>query len=179
MAGAKTKSDDDIPQADAQFIVRCLMNMTSERQVDLNGVAAALGHTNVQSTANRFRTLRKRYGFELEATHVGSPSKTDNASAGDTGGQDVQVAPEIATPTKRKASVKGNPRKKAKAKAKPASTDELNHVDEAEIESELDPKVNTKSRKKGAAARTKPADKGEAMVAPEEKDETVPNNEVI
>lgn len=192
MPGAKqAKSEDEIPQPDAQFIVQCVMNMTSDRQassllpcvlllriakhsiqVDLSRVAAALGYTNVASTANRFRALRKRYGFELEATQTGgSPTKIDSALAGGNGPLDAQNGQDdlaVTTPTKRKAPAKGNPRKKTKANADGAA--ESNNSDEAQAGSDVDTKPNTKGRKKGAAARAKSAPKVEVVVAPETQD---------
>ncbi|KAE8152426.1 hypothetical protein BDV25DRAFT_137875 [Aspergillus avenaceus] len=59
----------EISQADARFIFECLKHLDENRQVALPTVATALGYTNVASAANRFRSVRKRYGFEkLDAT---------------------------------------------------------------------------------------------------------------
>ncbi|PYH77540.1 hypothetical protein BO82DRAFT_423578 [Aspergillus uvarum CBS 121591] len=190
MPGPKqTKTEDEIPQTDAQFITgkhssssHFLTTVAKHsKQVDLNRVAAALGYTNVASTANRFRALRKRYGFELEATQTsGSPTKIDTALAGGNGSLDAQngqAAPEVTTPTKRKAPAKRNPRKKAKANAEEAA--ELNTSDEAQAGSDVDAKPNKKGRKKGAAARAKSAPKVEVVVASETPDEVDLANEVV
>ncbi|RAL12060.1 uncharacterized protein BO97DRAFT_452444 [Aspergillus homomorphus CBS 101889] len=176
----KAKPEDEIPQADAQFIVQCVVNMTPDRQVDLNRVASALGYGNVASTANRFRLLRKRYGFELEATQTGSPIKAKKTL---TEGNDVLDAqnneddPGAVTPTKRKAPAKGTARKKVKANQD--ATADLDPSDEAEAESEVDTKPNPKGRKKNTAARPKAASKVEVVVEPETMDKTDITNEVV
>ncbi|KAE8388302.1 hypothetical protein BDV23DRAFT_185522 [Aspergillus alliaceus] len=54
---------------DCQFIFECLKNLDDSRTVNLTNVGAVLGYTNTASVGNRFRAIRKRYGFtNLEAT---------------------------------------------------------------------------------------------------------------
>ncbi|KAA8643640.1 hypothetical protein EYZ11_005933 [Aspergillus tanneri] len=61
--GKTTTTDGDISQQDAKFIMECVKNLDQNKQVDLAKVGEALGYTNVASVGNRFRVLRKRYGF--------------------------------------------------------------------------------------------------------------------
>ncbi|RAQ49489.1 hypothetical protein AFGD_002516 [Aspergillus flavus] len=79
MASGRSTTPEEgefLNQQDARFIIECLRNIDENRAVILANVGAALGYTNTASVANRFRALRKRYGFtNLEAT-----TKPTNAS---------------------------------------------------------------------------------------------------
>ncbi|PLN78748.1 hypothetical protein BDW42DRAFT_195665 [Aspergillus taichungensis] len=67
-----TNADGEVTRQDAKFIVECLKSIDHDKMVNLTKVADALGYTNVASVGNRFRTVRKRYGFEqLEAKSIG------------------------------------------------------------------------------------------------------------
>ncbi|PKY04733.1 hypothetical protein P168DRAFT_317783 [Aspergillus campestris IBT 28561] len=67
-----TNVDGEVTPQDAKFIVECLKSIGDDKMVNLVKVADALGYTNVASVGNRFRAVRKRYGFEqLEAKSTG------------------------------------------------------------------------------------------------------------
>ncbi|KAL4988233.1 hypothetical protein BDW68DRAFT_177121 [Aspergillus falconensis] len=94
MSSTTTKPDtadkSSVPEKDAIFGFECLRNIR-DGKVDLVAVAQALQYTNVDSVSNRFRALRKKYGFSgLEGTATSA-----NANAGS-----VRVSP-----SKRKAAV--------------------------------------------------------------------------
>ncbi|PLB45256.1 hypothetical protein P170DRAFT_479773 [Aspergillus steynii IBT 23096] len=83
-AKSTTTPEGEVSQQDAKFIVECVKNLDSNKQVDLVKVGEALGYTNVVSVANRFRLLRKRHGFpNLECTNA-SAKGDDKLSAATT-----------------------------------------------------------------------------------------------
>ncbi|KAL2821772.1 hypothetical protein BDW59DRAFT_164110 [Aspergillus cavernicola] len=67
---------DGVPQNDIRFSFEILRNIDTDGKVDLTKIAEAMGYTNVNSVGNRFRELRKRYGFmTLECKAGSSPVK--------------------------------------------------------------------------------------------------------
>ncbi|KAE8381081.1 hypothetical protein BDV26DRAFT_289781 [Aspergillus bertholletiae] len=89
-----------LTQQDGRFIIECLRHLDESKAVNLTNVRAALGYTNTASVANRFRTLRKRYGFpNLEATAKPSNMGATPAAAAPTTplGQDKRKGPGVVT----------------------------------------------------------------------------------
>ncbi|KAI9038358.1 uncharacterized protein KD926_010894 [Aspergillus affinis] len=78
-------AEGEVNQQDAKFILEC---------VDIAKVGEALGYTNPASVANRFRLLRKRYGFHnLECTNISSKGE-DRPSAASMKATTARAKPE-------------------------------------------------------------------------------------
>ncbi|KAL3476800.1 hypothetical protein BJX99DRAFT_258135 [Aspergillus californicus] len=96
-SAANTAGAEDIPAQDIRFGFECLRNIEADGkalQVNLTGIRDAMGYSNVNSVGNRFRELRKRYGFPtLECKTGASVSPQKSAT----------TTPE-GTPTKRAAA---------------------------------------------------------------------------
>ncbi|KAL6231065.1 hypothetical protein BDW75DRAFT_244271 [Aspergillus navahoensis] len=75
-----TIDKSSVPEKDVIFGFECLRNIR-DGKVDLVAVAQALQYTNVDSVSNRFRALRKKYGFSgLEGTATSANAKTNAGS---------------------------------------------------------------------------------------------------
>ncbi|KAL4884408.1 hypothetical protein BJY04DRAFT_182414 [Aspergillus karnatakaensis] len=71
-------------------------------QVDLATVATTLGYKNVNSAANRFRTLRKQYGFEsLECKTAGFSAPSTPSATTTAAGTEASTGAATPTPKKR------------------------------------------------------------------------------
>ncbi|KJK63110.1 hypothetical protein P875_00034056 [Aspergillus parasiticus SU-1] len=85
MASGRSTTPEEgefLNQQDARFIIECLRSIDESRAVILANVGAALGYTNIASVANRFRAIRKRYGFtNLEATTKPSNASTTSTTS--------------------------------------------------------------------------------------------------
>ncbi|KAF9886627.1 hypothetical protein FE257_011267 [Aspergillus nanangensis] len=125
---------DTINNNDAVFVFECLKNLDDSKNVDLAAVAGALQYTNVASVGNRFRAIRKRYGFnKLDCTFKG-PFKTITQSESKGNQVDVTLKVEVKSESsdetmEEKPTIKGKkrpatPRKRAKANAKPVAATE-------------------------------------------------------
>ncbi|KAE8356632.1 hypothetical protein BDV28DRAFT_144957 [Aspergillus coremiiformis] len=80
-SSANTTEGSDHNHQDCQFIFECLRNIDESKTVNLTDVGLALGYTNTASVGNRFRAVRKKYGFlNLDATSKSS-SMTTNLTA--------------------------------------------------------------------------------------------------
>ncbi|KAL4943887.1 hypothetical protein BDV06DRAFT_220846 [Aspergillus oleicola] len=110
-----TDGNTDSPsQQDVQFGFECLRNI-KDGKVDLAGVMAALNYKNINSVGNRFRAMKKAYGFtglDCTTANAPSPAKRKATAAADADGDG-------ATPTKRGP---GRPSKKVREKAAKAQT---------------------------------------------------------
>ncbi|KAL4999282.1 hypothetical protein BDV10DRAFT_184445 [Aspergillus recurvatus] len=118
-----TTDKSSVPEKDAIFGFECLRNIR-DGKVDLVAVAQAMQYTNVDSVSNRFRALRKKYGFSgLEGTATSananagsvkvSPSKRKAAAAtaeGGNGKENVEDGENGAAPPAKRA---GRPKKGA------------------------------------------------------------------
>ncbi|KAE8368826.1 hypothetical protein BDV27DRAFT_153650 [Aspergillus caelatus] len=79
---ATPEEGEFLSQQDGRFIIECLRNIDESRTVNLTNVGAAMGYTNTASVGNRFRAIRKRYGFpNLEATTKPSNANTTSAAS--------------------------------------------------------------------------------------------------
>ncbi|KAL4907436.1 hypothetical protein BDW74DRAFT_176202 [Aspergillus multicolor] len=114
---------------DVQFALVCLKNIR-EGKVNLSGVGDELGYTDVESVANRFRALRKKYGFTgLEcATSTSAKARPSKRKAAAT------------APAAKRASAKGTGRGRKKA-AEPVANAEGETGESAE---EADDRVAVK-----------------------------------
>ncbi|RLL99174.1 hypothetical protein CFD26_106538 [Aspergillus turcosus] len=83
--------------ADATFIIECLKNLNESKQVDIAKVATALNYSNVASAGNRFRALRKRYGFANLECKNSTPTKAGKAGPIDKSAKDGTAGDEDAT----------------------------------------------------------------------------------
>ncbi|KAL2868728.1 uncharacterized protein BJX67DRAFT_379679 [Aspergillus lucknowensis] len=129
MTSNSNNQDNEIPPQDIRFGFECLRNIDGDGKVDLGAVGEALGYSNVNSVGNRFRELRKRYGFTRLECKTGSPTKAKAKSTSQ---------PADATPTKRP---RGRPPKKTVGPkdAKPVSdtpTSATKHVVKTEEKNE-------------------------------------------
>ncbi|KAF7588791.1 hypothetical protein BBP40_005222 [Aspergillus hancockii] len=70
----------EMNQQDVRFIIECLRSLDTDKNVNLNKVGAALGYTNTASVGNRFRAVRRRYGFD----NFESTTKLPNADSAST-----------------------------------------------------------------------------------------------
>ncbi|RHZ65671.1 uncharacterized protein CDV56_108169 [Aspergillus thermomutatus] len=119
---------EEINGADAIFIIECLKHLNESKQVDIGKVATALKYSNVASAGNRFRALRKRYGFaNLECKNSSTPTKAGKAGATGKAAKDGPAADEdVSSPGETVPSSPSKParkpaagRKGAKANSKP------------------------------------------------------------
>ncbi|KAI9372161.1 hypothetical protein BJX61DRAFT_542985 [Aspergillus egyptiacus] len=100
---------EDISPQEIRFGFECLRNIDKDGKVDLAKVGEALGYSNVASVGNRFRDLRKRYGFTTLECKTGSTPLKDKTGSKTDG----------ATPTKRG---RGRPKQAAPRKGAKASS---------------------------------------------------------
>ncbi|KAL4889941.1 hypothetical protein BDV59DRAFT_204750 [Aspergillus ambiguus] len=114
-----TAAESEINPADVKFIIECLKNMGEDKIVDLAKVGAALEYTNVASVGNKFRAVRKRYGFHnLEGKASNSMAKSTPNSAEEDAGNAPEEDQDPKPKRKRTTKAKGSKAVAAKVTAK-------------------------------------------------------------